>query len=126
MATQNLNDVSDSTAFEVRKTNVPTRIFLPNAAAEIHELRGAYEGIGLTARQISIIANMTPKQDYYVVQPEGVRIVNFAMGPITLQLLGGTDERNVKAPASAAEADPLNFWHPLVEAVADGLELEKR
>lgn len=126
MATQNLNDVSGSSAFEVLKNNVPTRIFLPNAAAESHELRGAYEGIGLTERQISIIANMTPKQDYYVVQPEGVRIVNFAMGPVTLQLLGGTDERNVKALAEAAARDPLNFWHPLVEAVADGVILERR
>lgn len=126
MATQNLNDVSASSAFEVLKNNVPTRIFLPNPAAESQELRPSYEAIGLTRRQISIIANMVQKQDYYVVQPEGVRVVNFALGPLALSLLGGTDEKYVRALSEAAEADPKNFWHPFAVAAVPGLELKER
>ena len=45
--------------------------------------------------QVEIIANATPKRDYYVVSPEGRRLVQLALGPRTLSFVGVSDKESL-------------------------------
>ena len=45
--------------------------------------------------QVEIIANATPKRDYYVVSPEGRRLVQLALGPRTLSFVGASDKESL-------------------------------
>lgn len=127
MATQGLEDAGSSSIIDVLRTNVPTKIYLPNPGALGAEKKASYQAVGLSDRQIEIIANLQPKRDYYVSKPEGQRIVDFFLGDIALALMGATDEAAVKAMDKAWQADPLNFWIPYVEALLPpGSTLKRR
>ena len=126
MATQGIEDAGSSTIIDVLRTNVPTKIYLPNPGALGAEKKGSYQSVGLTDRQIEIISNLQPKRDYYISKPEGHRIVDFFLGDIALALMGATDEAAVRAMNEAWRADPLNFWIPYVEAVVPGINIKRR
>ena len=38
----------------------------------------------------------TPKQHYYIVQPEGRRLLDLALGPLALSFLGASGKRDLK------------------------------
>lgn len=125
MATQGLADAGSSSIVDVLRTNVPTKIYLPNDRALNADQKTGYQAVGLTERQIEIIANLVAKRDYYVSKPEGQRIVDFFLGEMALALMGATDEAAVKAMNDAWRADPLNFWIPYAKSVAAGLDEAK-
>jgi type IV secretion system protein VirB4 len=83
-ATQSLSDIAASTIAPSLIESAPTRIFLANTRAEEPSQRAAYEGFGLNARQVELIARATPKRDYYVQTPEGNRLFDLDLGPIAL------------------------------------------
>ena len=109
MATQSVADATMSDVTPVLVENCPTKIFLPNPAAWTRTSRDQYASLGLTEEMISIIAAMKPKRHYYVVKPEGRRIVDFLLGPAALLLLGSTSVKDAAAAERAAETDP-DFW----------------
>ena len=109
MATQSVADATMSDVTPVLVENCPTKIFLPNPAAWTRTSRDQYASLGLTEEMISIIAAMRPKQHYYVVKPEGRRIVDFLLGPAALLLLGSTSVEDAAAAERAASVDP-DFW----------------
>jgi type IV secretion system protein VirB4 len=47
--------------------------------------------MGLNERQIEIIANAVPKQDYYYVSEKGQRLFQLALGETALAFAGSTD-----------------------------------
>ena len=51
--------------------------------------------MGLNETQLGIIANATPKRDYYVVSPHGRRQVQLALGPKTLAFVGHSDKESI-------------------------------
>lgn len=80
-ATQSLSDLYDHTQSSVNATTAaimescPTKIFLPNPKLE-ESCQNLYKKIGLNQRQIEIITQISiPKRHYYMVSPEGNRLI---------------------------------------------------
>jgi type IV secretion system protein VirB4 len=81
--------------------DVPTRIYLPNPAAQEPAVAEAYRAMGLNDRQIEVVARAVPKRDYYVVTPRGSRRFQLDLSPGALAVLGlaGPTAREVVADA---------------------------
>ena len=95
LATQNLSDAKNSGIFDVLVDSCPTKILLANHAARQENQHDLYIDVGLNERQIDIIANATPKQDYYLLSPAGRRKVQLALGPKTLSFIGASDKESL-------------------------------
>jgi len=86
--TQLLSSVLESELQDAILENCPNRVFLPNpAAADPHGAEG-YRAFGLNERQIQLIAEATPKRDYYLDSPEGSRRVQLGLREGELGVLG--------------------------------------
>ena len=109
LATQSVADATSSKITPVLVENCPTKIYLPNAAAKTSASRDQYRSLGVTDEMIELIAAMRPKQHYYVVKPEGRRIVDFLLGPTALTLLGSTSVEQAATAEAAANTNP-DFW----------------
>jgi hypothetical protein len=68
---------------------------LPNPAAQTPGMRPFYERLGFNDRQIEIIAQARPKRDYYCVSPQGRRLFDMALGPLTRAFTGVSDRRQI-------------------------------
>ncbi len=88
MATQSLSEIANSPQRDVILESCPTKLYLPNAEARNPQTRELYRKFGLSDRQIDILAEATPKRDYYYVSPLGRRLFQFAVGPAALALSG--------------------------------------
>lgn len=69
----------------------PTKIMLPNPEATSSANVRAYRDLGLNDRELEIIANATPKRDYYIKSPLGSRLVRLDLGPVALAFIGTPD-----------------------------------
>jgi len=98
-STQSLADVKDSVIAPAIIESCASRIFLANAQAVEPQIRTIYEGFGLNARQIELVATAQPTRDYYYRSRVGNRLFDLDLGPVTLAFAGaGT-------PADQAEID---------------------
>jgi type IV secretion system protein VirB4 len=107
-ATQSLADVTASTIAPAVIESCPTRIFLPNERAREPQQRETYARFGLNERQIYIIADATPKHDYYLQSPRGSRLFELALGPVALALCGSgapEDQKLITRVIAESEAD---------------------
>jgi type IV secretion system protein VirB4 len=86
--TQLLSSVLDSELQDAILENCPNRVFLPNPAATDPHGAESYRAFGLNERQIQLIAEATPKRDYYLDSPEGSRMVQLGLGVEELEVLG--------------------------------------
>jgi type IV secretion system protein VirB4 len=100
-ATQEIADVESSGLAATILEACPTRIFLANERAREPRTAAFYAGLGLNPRQIALIAEGVPKQDYYVQSRAGARRVNLDLGPAALAFLGASK------PADHAAMDRL-------------------
>lgn len=91
MATQHLSHAEKSGILDVIVESTATKIFLPNLNARDEGASALYKRMGLNERQIEIIANAQPKQDYYYVSEKGQRLYQLALGPVALAFVGATD-----------------------------------
>jgi type IV secretion system protein TrbE len=96
LATQSISDADKSGIMDVLKESCPTKICLPNGAARESGTREFYERIGFNERQIEIVATATPKREYYVASPDGRRLFDMALGPITLSFVGASGKDDIK------------------------------
>lgn len=96
LATQSISDAEKSGIIDVLKESCPTKICLPNGAARESGTREFYERIGFNERQIEIVATALPKREYYVASPDGRRLFDMALGPITLSFVGASDKAAIK------------------------------
>ena len=90
-----------------------TRIFLPNAEAESEVNAPAYRELGLTDREVELVARATPKRDYYVRSSLGGRVVQLALGPVAQSFIGtppGLDPDAVRREIAAYEAQHGSAW----------------
>jgi len=95
MATQSLSDAANSGILDVIKEATATKIFLPNPNARQEDAAAIYRRFDLNDRQIEIIADAAPKQQYYYVSERGRRLYELALGPLALALLGVSDKDSV-------------------------------
>jgi len=83
-ASQEIADVEASPIASTIIEACLTRIFLPNDRAREPRSRAFYEALGLNQRQIDLIANATPKRDYYFVSRDGSRLFDLGLGDAAL------------------------------------------
>ena len=93
-ATQSLADIQRSAIAPAIVESCPTRIFLPSPQAVEPQLRPVYEGFGLNARQIEMVARATPKRDYYVQSRLGNRLFDLQLGPVALAFVAASSPRD--------------------------------
>ena len=72
-----------------------------------------YTALGLTYPEISRIARMRPKRDYFLTQPEGRRVISFPLGHIGLSIVGKTGSDDSRR--AAINAENKDFWKEDIE-----------
>ena len=103
----------DATQESPNQTRFTRSCVCPNHAAREEGVIEFYTQFGLNERQIDIIASATPKQHYYLVQPEGRRLFDLVLGPVELSFLGVSgkeDLRRVRECAARFGADWPAHW----------------
>lgn len=83
-ATQSLADIDGSAIAPAIIESCPTRLFLPNERAIEPQIVEIYRRFGLNDRQIDILAQATPKRDYYCQSRRGNRLFDLGLGEIAL------------------------------------------
>lgn len=116
LATQSLSDAARSGILDVLTESCATKIFLPNPNAREESATALYQGMGLNARQIEIIAGATPKRHYYYVSEQGRRLYELALGPVALAFCGASGkedlERIRKLEAQFGDGWVEHWLHP--------------
>jgi len=110
LATQSLSDAKNSGILDVLAESCPTKIFLPNSSAEDAGQRELYVGMGLNDKQIAILKNGVPKQDYYIVSPQGRRKVQLALKGKALSFVGASDKESIARIGELAAQYGAGEW----------------
>ena len=100
LTTLSLSQVEKSPVASVIAELCLTRIFLPNGWARDPQGAAAYRRFGFNDRQIEIIADATPKRDYYVQSRDGERLFDLGLGPIARAFCAAsskTDQADIAA-----------------------------
>jgi type IV secretion system protein VirB4 len=104
LATQSLSDASRSGILDVLVESCPTKIFLPNEEAALPGVREKYHDLGLNEAQIEIIRSATKKRHYYVVSPEGRRLIDLGLGAVELAFAGVSNPEEIERVRRIAES----------------------
>lgn len=112
-ATQELQDVANSPIASTIFSSCQTKILLPNASAKMEDNAKLYKSIGLTEREIDLLAMATPKRDYFFTSPAGRRLFQLELGPVALAFVAasGTDDRKTVKELSRLHGDDwVSHW----------------
>lgn len=109
LSTQNLSDVCNSDISDVILENCPTKILLPNAEARNPASRAFYDKIGLNERELDIVQQSIPKQQYYVVSPLGRRLISLGVGKVALSFVGVNGREERQAVERVREGFPASW-----------------
>lgn len=94
-ATQSLTDLTKSGIADVIFESCPSKILLPNPEAITEQFRPLYSSIGLNSRQIEILAQATPKREYYQIHPDGRRLFELGLSPVELAFVGASGKEDI-------------------------------
>jgi type IV secretion system protein VirB4 len=97
LETQSISDITGSPIRDVIIESCLTKIFLPNTEAQTEHAASAYKALGLSSRQIELIANAVPKRHYYYSSPLGKRLFELGLGPVALSFLGAAGRDDLAA-----------------------------
>ena len=103
----------------------PTRILLPNAEAGTEDNLRLYRELGLSDREVAIVAGAVPKRDYFVRTPIGSRLVRLDLGPVAHAFLGtpaGLTPDVTRAEVAELEASVGGAW-PRLWLTQRGIEV---
>jgi type IV secretion/conjugal transfer VirB4 family ATPase len=99
-----------------------TQIFLANDKAKAPAVAEGYiKGMGLTETEVSELANMTMKRDYYFRSTEGRRVFSLELGPVQLAFAGMSGAEDQKAIDRIVETRPQ---HEIVEALIEHAKVD--
>jgi type IV secretion system protein VirB4 len=101
-----------------------TRILLPNAEATTQDNARLYRELGLSDREVALVAAAVPKRDYYVRSSLGSRLVRLDLGLVARAFLGtpvGLSPDGVRGEVSEIEAAVGSEW-PRVWLAQQGVE----
>lgn len=95
-STQELEDVAGSPIASTIFSACQSRILLPNVEAE-KASRDLYKLIGLTDREMELLAHSTAKRDYFFSSPAGKRMFQLELGPVALAFVAasGLEDREM-------------------------------
>jgi type IV secretion system protein TrbE len=105
-ATQSLADIQNSSIAPALIESCASRIFLPNPQATEPQIRTIYQGFGLNARQIEIVATAQPKRDYYYQSRLGNRVFELGLGPVALAFASASSPPDQRAMDAIAQSMP--------------------
>ena len=88
LASQSLTELANSTHADIVLESCHTKLWLANPMAHSSNTAANYRRIGKSDRQIQIIADATPKRDYYYDSTLGQRLFQFGLGPAALAFVG--------------------------------------
>ncbi len=88
--TQSLAEVHAAPSKAILLNSCPTRIFLPNINALAPYNQALYQELGLTEQHLQLIAQSTPKQDYFLMSPLGNRLMDLVLSKTFLTLMEST------------------------------------
>jgi type IV secretion system protein TrbE len=94
-ATQSVSDILDKPITAAILESSPTKILLPNPEARAVNVAETYKRIGLSERQIEILAMAVPKKHYYYMSPLGNRLFDLGLGPTALAFVGATGKEDL-------------------------------
>jgi type IV secretion system protein TrbE len=107
-ATQSLSDIDGSAIAPALIESCPTRLFLPNERAIEPQIRSVYRRFGLNDRQIEILAQATPKRDYYCQSRRGNRLFDLGLGEVALAFTATSSKSDQLAIARVLAASGRN------------------
>jgi type IV secretion system protein VirB4 len=112
MATQSITEIASSPYCNLLLESCPAKVFLPNPEARGDHVRDSYLKLGLTRRQVEIVARATPRSQYYYTSPLGSRLFNLDLGPIALALCGSTGHPDLRRAREllAQSGDFVQAW----------------
>ncbi|KPA09021.1 conjugal transfer protein TrbE, partial [Candidatus Magnetomorum sp. HK-1] len=87
-ATQEIDDLQDSSIYTSLENSTQTEIWLPNKKAKKDNISKFYQKSGLSNLEIEQISTKSPKQDYLIKQPEGSRWIQFGDAEFTKIVFG--------------------------------------
>lgn len=96
-ATQELEDLAKSRIKSTLYQACKTRILLPNPAAASEDGAKLYRELGLTPREMQVLALGTAKRDYFFSSPEGRRMFQLELGKVAFAFVAtsGKDDRKL-------------------------------
>ena len=94
--TQSLAEVYRSPRRDLLLESCPTRLFLPNPGARSEQTGELYRRIGLSRREIEIVAGAMPKRHYYYASPLGRRLIDLGLGPVALSFVGASEREDLQ------------------------------
>ena len=109
LATQNLSDIFNSGICDVVMEACPTKILLANAEAATTQSRRLYEAVGLNEREIQIVQSAAPKRQYYIISPEGRRLIALGLGQVALSFVGVNSPEERKMVEDLVNAFPRTW-----------------
>jgi type IV secretory pathway VirB4 component len=99
-ATQSLADIETSAIAPAIVESCPTRLFLPNERAIEPQITTIYRRFGLNDRQIEILAQATPKRDYYCQSRRGNRLFELGLGELAFAFTAASSKSDQAAIAT--------------------------
>lgn len=108
-ATQSVSDVANSAIKDVIFESCPTKILLPNKEARTTHSVAHYTAMGLTEKEIEILALATPKEQYFFKSSVGKRLISLNLGPVALSFIGASGKEDV-AKVRTLQAEHGNRW----------------
>lgn len=127
LATQSLQDVVKSEIRDAVLESCPTKILLANPDAKgavASELYRDY--LQLNDRQITLVARMIRKREYYIVSPSGRRLFSLGLGPVALSFVGASGMEDLqkveKLKAKHGAEWPAHWLMERAEVVDSRLE----
>src|ERR1700739_4734087 len=109
LATQNLSDIFNSAICDVVMEACPTKVLLANSEAATTQSRRLYEAAGLNEREVQIVQGATPKRQYYIVSPEGRRLIALGLGEVALSFVGVNSPEERKKVEELIKAFPRTW-----------------
>jgi type IV secretion/conjugal transfer VirB4 family ATPase len=94
-ATHSPVDVLNSPIASTILDSCPTKILLPNPDAASPALAPVYKALGLTSKQMEIIAGATPKRHYYYISPNGRRLFALDLGDAAMSFIGASGKDDI-------------------------------
>ncbi|MBO0751685.1 MAG: conjugal transfer protein TrbE, partial [Bradyrhizobiaceae bacterium] len=98
-ATQSLADIETSAIAAAIVESCPTRLLLPNERAIEPQISSIYRRFGLNDRQIEILAQATPKREYYCQSRRGNRLFELGLGDVALAFAAASSKADQAAIA---------------------------
>ena len=95
LATQSLTEVANSPVRDVILESCPTKILLPNPEALNPATGELYRKLGLSNRQIEIVASAVPKRHYYYLSPMGRRLFDLSVEPVAIAFTGAGSKEEI-------------------------------